>query len=192
MRFGPLQAPSNRTHTSKPIPGAASSRRKSRARHDSVRAHPSTGGSSSRAGNLSEGIVDVFLQQLFNGLSLGSILLLVALGLAFTFGLMGVINMAHGELIMIGAYMPYVLQQTVGGAPNDPLGLTFLVSIPVAFGVTALIGVGMEWSLIRFLYGRPLDTLLATWGVGLVLQQAARTTFGAPNVQVVSPIWLNG
>src|SRR6187402_3983129 len=103
-----------------------------------------------------------FILLVFNGLSIGSILLLVALGLAFSFGLMGVINMAHGELIMIGAYMPYVLQQMVGGAPNDPLGLTFLASIPVAFAVTGLIGVAMEWSLIRFLYGRPLDTLLAT------------------------------
>ena len=137
-------------------------------------------------------MLDVYLLQVFNGLSVGSILLLVALGLAFSFGLMGVINMAHGELIMIGAYMPYVLQQLVGGAANDPLGLTFLVSIPVAFAVTGLIGVGMECSLIRFLYGRPLDTLLATWGVGLVLQQAARSIFGAPNVQVVSPTWLNG
>ena len=137
-------------------------------------------------------MLDVYLLQVFNGLSVGSILLLVALGLAFSFGLMGVINMAHGELIMIGAYMPYVLQQLVGGAANDPLGLTFLVAIPVAFAVTGLIGVGMECSLIRFLYGRPLDTMLATWGVGLVLQQAARSIFGAPNVQVVSPTWLNG
>ena len=137
-------------------------------------------------------MLDVYLLQVFNGLSVGSILLLVALGLAFSFGLMGVINMAHGELIMIGAYMPYVLQQLVGGAANDPLGLTFLVAIPVAFAVTGLIGVGMECSLIRFLYGRPLDTLLATWGVGLMLQQAARSIFGAPNVQVVSPPWLNG
>jgi urea transport system permease protein len=128
----------------------------------------------------------------FNGLSVGSILLLVALGLAFSFGLMGVINMAHGEFIMIGAYAPYVLQQMVGGATNDPLGLTFLAAIPIAFAVTALLGMGLERSLIRFMYGRPLDTLLATWGVGLMLQQAARSIFGAPNVQVVSPPWLNG
>ena len=137
-------------------------------------------------------MVDVYLLQVFNGLSVGSILLLVALGLAFSFGLMGVINMAHGEFIMIGAYAPYVLQMMVGGAANDPYGLTFLLAIPVAFIVTALLGMGLERSLIRFLYGRPLDTLLATWGVGLMLQQAARSIFGAPNVQVVSPPWLNG
>jgi urea transport system permease protein len=137
-------------------------------------------------------VVDVYLLQVFNGLSVGSILLLVALGLAFSFGLMGVINMAHGEFIMIGAYAPYVLQQMVGGAANDPYGLTFVAAIPLAFLVSALLGVGLERSLIRFLYGRPLDTLLATWGVGLMLQQAARSIFGAPNVQVVSPPWLNG
>ncbi len=134
----------------------------------------------------------VYVLQLFNGVSVGSILLLVALGLAFSFGLMGVINMAHGEFIMIGAYVPFVLQQAIGGAANDPLGLTFLAAIPLAFGATALLGVGLEWSLVRFLYGRPLDTLLATWGVALMLQQAARSVFGAPNVQVVSPSWLNG
>jgi urea transport system permease protein len=137
-------------------------------------------------------VVEVYLSQVFNGLSVGSILLLVALGLAFSFGLMGVINMAHGEFIMIGAYAPYVLQQAVGGAQQDPYGLTFLAAIPLAFLVTALMGVGMEWALIRFMYGRPLDTLLATWGVGLMLQQLARSVFGAPNVQVVSPPWLNG
>jgi urea transport system permease protein len=137
-------------------------------------------------------VLDVYLLQVFNGLSVGSILLLVALGLAFSFGLMGVINMAHGEFIMIGAYAPYVLQTMVGGASNDPLGLTFLLAVPLAFVVTALIGIGLERSLVRFLYGRPLDTLLATWGVGLMLQQAARSIFGAPNVQVVSPSWLNG
>src|SRR5215208_6170212 len=136
--------------------------------------------------------MDATILQLFNGLSVGSILLMVSLGLAFSFGLMGVINMAHGEFIMIGAYAPYVLQQMVGGAANDPLGLTFLAAIPVAFLVTGLLGMGLERGLIRFLYGRPLDTLLATWGVGLMLQQAARSIFGAPNVQVVSPSWLNG
>ena len=137
-------------------------------------------------------VLDVYILQIFNGLSVGSILLLVALGLAFAFGLMGVINMAHGEFIMIGAYAPYVLQQAIGGAPNDPLGLTFVAAIPLAFLITALLGVVMERSLIRFLYGRPLDTLLATWGVGLMLQQAARSIFGAPNVQVVAPRWLDG
>jgi urea transport system permease protein len=120
-------------------------------------------------------------------------LLLIALGLAFAFGLMKVINMAHGELIMVGAYVTYVFQQAfadlLGG---NELGIWFLLAIPAAFLVTALLGLVLEVTLIRFLYGRPLDTLLATWGVGLVLQQAARSIFGAPNVQVTSPEWLNG
>jgi len=134
-----------------------------------------------------------WLLQAFNGLSLGSILLMISLGLAFSFGLMKVINMAHGEFIMLGAYVTYVFQNNfatmLGGLD---LGLWFLISIPVAFIVTGLLGILLEISLIRFLYGRPLDTLLATWGVGLVLQQATRSIFGAPNVQVVSPAWLSG
>src|SRR3954463_6079834 len=98
------------------------------------------------------GTMEIALSQLFNGLSIGSILLLVALGLAFSFGLMGVINMAHGEFIMIGAYAPYVLQTMTGGAANDPYGLTFLLAIPVAFVVTALLGMALERGLIRYLY----------------------------------------
>lgn len=133
------------------------------------------------------------LLQAFNGLSLSSILLLISLGLAFSFGLMNVINMAHGEFIMVGAYVTYLFQERfatlLGGTQ---FGLWFVLAIPVAFLVTGLLGLLLEMSLIRFLYGRPLDTLLATWGVGLVLQQAARSIFGAPNVQVVSPAWLNG
>ena len=131
--------------------------------------------------------------QLFNGLSLGSILLMVSLGLAFAFGLMGVINMAHGEFIMIGAYVAYVFQSLLasylGGV--EP-GIWFVLAIPAAFLISGLLGAVMEMTLIRHLYGRPLDTLLATWGVGLVLQQAARSIFGAPNVNVSSPIWLTG
>jgi urea transport system permease protein len=133
------------------------------------------------------------LQALFDGTSLGSILLLVALGLAFTFGLMNVINMAHGEFIMIGAYVTYVFQVTLAplmGSTGEGAG--FLLSIPAAFVVTALLGIVLETTFIRFLYGRPLDSLLATWGIGLILQQAARSIFGAPNVQVSSPAWLNG
>jgi urea transport system permease protein len=134
-----------------------------------------------------------WIPQIFNGLSLGSILLMISLGLAFSFGLMKVINMAHGEFIMIGAYVTFVFQnsfaQALGGID---LGIWFLLSIPIAFLITGLIGVLLEKSLIRFLYGRPLDTLLATWGVGLILQQAARSIFGAPNVQVTSPAWLDG
>ena len=127
----------------------------------------------------------IYLLQAFNGLSVGSILLLISLGLAFSFGLMNVINMAHGEMIMVGAYVAYVFGLAAG--PD-----LFLVAIPAAFLVAGAIGYLLEVALIRHLYGRPLDTLLATWGVGLVLQQAARSIVGAPNVQVVSPTWLNG
>lgn len=137
--------------------------------------------------------MDAIILQAFNGLSLGSILLLVSLGLAFAFGLMGVINMAHGEFIMVGAYMAYLFQQLfaslLGGVDA---GIWFLLAIPAAFLFAALLGLIMEVTLIRHLYGRPLDTLLATWGVGLILQQAARSIFGAPNVNVSSPAWLVG
>jgi urea transport system permease protein len=128
--------------------------------------------------------VEALANQLPIGLSIAAVLLLVALGLTFTFGQMGVINMAHGEFIMAGAYTAYLLQ-----------GLTsqsFLVALPVAFAVAGLMGLLLEWSLIRRFYGRPLDTLLLTWGVSLVLQQLARDLFGAPNVQVTAPGWLVG
>ncbi len=134
-----------------------------------------------------------WLLPIFNGISLGSILLMIALGLAFIFGLMNVINMAHGEFIMIGAYVTYVFQQNfaemLGGVEA---GVWFLLAIPAAFLITGLIGVAIESGLVRHLYGRPLDTLLATWGVALILRQLARSIFGAPNVQVTSPAWLNG
>jgi len=137
--------------------------------------------------------MSAWITQGFNGLSLGSILLMISLGLAFSFGLMKVINMAHGEFIMIGAYVTYVFQTAfatlLGGTD---LGIWFLLSIPAAFLVTGFFGILLEKGLIRFLYGRPLDTLLATWGVGLILQQTARSIFGAPNVQVTSPAWLDG
>ncbi len=137
--------------------------------------------------------MDVFLSQLFNGLSLGSILLLVALGLAFSFGLMNVINMAHGEFIMIGAYCAYVTQSHFSDwFGNAGLETYFLVALPLAFLIAGTMGMVLERTLIRLLYGRPLDTLLATWGVSLVLQQGARSIFGAPNVQVVAPTWLRG
>ncbi|MBM7570485.1 urea ABC transporter permease subunit UrtB [Aquibacillus albus] len=130
---------------------------------------------------------------LFNGLSLGSILLLIALGLAITFGLMNVINMAHGELIMIGAYVTYVMQNLfLNYAPQQYFDLYFILSIPIALLIAAGVGMILEFSLIRFLYRRPLDSLLATWGVGLMLQQLARSIFGAPNVGVQSPSFLNG
>ncbi|HEY3079967.1 MAG TPA: urea ABC transporter permease subunit UrtB [Chloroflexota bacterium] len=129
--------------------------------------------------------MSIYLLQAFNGLSVGSILLLISLGLTFSFGLMNVINMAHGEMIMIGAYVAYVLQLLAG-----PDG--FALAVPAAFLVAGGVGYLLEIGLIRHLYGRPLDTLLATWGVGLVLQQGARGLFGAQNVQVIAPSWLNG
>ncbi|MEU8002032.1 urea ABC transporter permease subunit UrtB [Catellatospora sp. NPDC049111] len=124
----------------------------------------------------------VILGQLFTGVSIGAVLLLIALGLALTFGQMNVINMAHGEFIMAGAYTTYVLQQTITDA-----GLSLLVALPIAFAVAGAMGVLLEWALIRRLYTRPLDTLLVTWGVSLMLQQLARDVFGAPNVQTAAP-----
>ncbi|MFA7295588.1 MAG: urea ABC transporter permease subunit UrtB [Dehalococcoidia bacterium] len=137
--------------------------------------------------------MDVVLAQLFNGLSYGSILLLVAVGLAFSFGLMNVINMAHGEFIMVGAYTAFLLEQLFT-AVLGPIGVDayFLVAIPIAFVIAGAMGMLLERTLIRRLYGRPLDTLLATWGVSLLLQQGARSLFGAQNVQVTVPSWLRG
>ncbi|WP_168123353.1 urea ABC transporter permease subunit UrtB [Paenibacillus sp. HB172176] len=137
--------------------------------------------------------MELYVLQLFNGLSISSILLLVALGLSITFGLMKVINMAHGELIMIGAYSTYLTQNLFKDyLPHSMFDWYFALAIPASFAVAFCIGYILELSLIRFLYGRPLDSLLATWGVGLVLQQLARTIFGAPNVAVTSPSWLDG
>lgn len=139
--------------------------------------------------------METVLVQLFNGLSIGSILLLAALGLGFSFGLMKVINMAHGEFIMVGAYVTYffqtILAPQIGGADAPKQGLFFLISIVAAFFVTGALGLLLERFLIRHLYGRPTDTLLATWGVGLMLQQIARS-YDARNVPVVAPEWLNG
>jgi len=135
-------------------------------------------------------VSSLFLQA-FNGLSLASILLLISLGLAFSFGLMNVINMAHGEFIMAGAYVTFLFGRlNTQGILGD--GSWFVLAIVAAFVITGVLGFLLEISIIRHLYGRPLDTLLATWGVGLMLQQAARTIFGAPNVQVSSPPWLDG
>ncbi len=128
------------------------------------------------------------METLFFGLSMGSVLLLVATGLAITFGVMGVINMAHGELIMLGAYTTYVVQQLM----PDHIGLSILVAIPAAFLVSALVGVVIERGVIRFLHGRPLETLLATFGISLVLQQAVRTIFSPLNRQVSTPDWMSG
>ena len=132
------------------------------------------------------------LGVLFTGASLGSILLLVALGLAITYGLMGVINMAHGELMMIGAYATYVVQNLFKQYLPGLFDGYILVAIPAAFLTSALVGAVLERTVIRWLYGRPLETLLATWGISLILMQTVRTLFGAQNVGVENPSWLSG
>jgi urea transport system permease protein len=129
---------------------------------------------------------------MFTGLSLGSILLLAALGLAITYGLMGVINMAHGELIMIGAYATYVVQGLFRSYLPGAFDWYLIAAIPVAFMASALVGAALERSVIRFLYGRPLETLLATWGISLMLMQLVRSIFGAQNVGVENPSWMSG
>ncbi len=133
-----------------------------------------------------------WLGQAFSGLSLGSILLLAALGLAITYGLLGVINMAHGEMLMLGAYAAWLTQQ--GFAQFAPQWLAFypLVALPVAFFLTAAVGMALERTVIRHLYGRPLETLLATWGISLMLIQLVRMLFGAQNLEVANPAWLSG
>lgn len=133
------------------------------------------------------------LGVLFTGASLGSILLLAALGLAITYGLMGVINMAHGELIMIGAYATYVMQVLFQRyLPDSAFGWYLVAAVPVSFLASALVGAVLERGVIRFLYGRPLETLLATWGISLVLIQTVRSLFGAQNVGVENPSWMSG
>ena len=130
--------------------------------------------------------------NLFSGLSLGSILLLAALGLAITYGLMGVINMAHGEFLMIGAYVTFLTQGLFRNYFPDAFALYVLAAIPLAFLITGAIGVILERTVLRWLYGRPLETLLTTWGVSLLLIQGCRTIFGAQNVEVENPFWLSG
>jgi urea transport system permease protein len=132
------------------------------------------------------------LGVIFTGISLGSILLLVALGLAITYGLMGVINMAHGELMMIGAYATYVVQNLFRAYLPAAFDYYVMLAIPASFLAAALVGAVMERSVIRWLYGRPLETLLATWGISLMLQQLVRSIFGAQNVPVENPAWLSG
>ena len=128
------------------------------------------------------------LETTFFGLSLGSVLLLAAIGLAITFGVMGVINMAHGELIMLGAYTTYLIQ----AALPQFIDWSLLLAVPAAFLVSGLFGIAIERGVIRFLYGRPLETLLATFGVSLILQQLVRTTISAQNVPVANPSWMSG
>ena len=132
------------------------------------------------------------LGALFTGASLGSILLLVALGLAITYGLMGVINMAHGELMMIGAYATYMVQAAFRKYLPDAFDAYLLLAVPLSFLSSAFVGALLERSILRHLYGRPLETLLATWGISLVLMQAVRSLFGAQNVGVENPSWMSG
>lgn len=132
------------------------------------------------------GDMAILAGQLFNGISVASILLLTALGLALSFGLMNVINMAHGEMLMVGGYFSYLACRIVHGPTS------FFFALALAFVGAALLGALLELTVIRWLYGRPLDTLLATWGVSLILQQAARSLFGAIGVEVVAPHWLSG
>jgi urea transport system permease protein len=138
------------------------------------------------------GVLTAVVETAFQGLSLASILLLMALGLAVVFGLMGVINMAHGELMALGAYATFVVQNVFRAWWPDRVDAYFLVAIPVAFVVAAAVGLVLERGLVRFLYGRPLETLLLTWGASLVIQQGLRLWFGAANVDVSAPRWLSG
>lgn len=128
------------------------------------------------------------LENLFFGLSLGSVLVLAAIGLAITFGVMGVINMAHGELIMIGAYTTYVIQLLM----PEHIGVSVLIAIPAAFIVSGAVGIAIERGVIRFLYGRSLETLLATFGISLILQQTVRSIFSPLNRSVETPAWMSG
>ncbi|MDB5906944.1 MAG: urea transporter permease [Massilia sp.] len=130
--------------------------------------------------------------NLFYGISLGSVLLLAAMGLAITFGLMGIINMAHGELLMIGAYTTYVCQTLFRKFLPGALDLYLVAALPAAFLVAGAVGMVLERTVIRWLYGRPLETLLATWGISLILMQLVRTLFGAQNVEVANPSWMSG
>jgi urea transport system permease protein len=132
------------------------------------------------------------LGSIFQGLSLGSVLLLAAIGLAITFGVMGVINMAHGEMVMIGAYVTFMIQEVFRSVAPEYFGLSLALAVPAAFLASGCLGVLMERSVIRWLYGRPLETLLATWGISLILQQAVRTIFGPTNREVGNPEWMSG
>ena len=132
------------------------------------------------------------VQNAWYGISLGSVLLLAAIGLAITFGVMGVINMAHGEMVMIGAYVTFVVQDIIRTRNPALFDYSLAIAIPLSFLVAGCIGILIERCIIRLLYGRPLETLLATWGLSLILQQAVRTTFGPNNREVGNPSWMSG
>ncbi len=132
------------------------------------------------------------VQNLWYGLSLGSVLLLAAIGLAITFGVMGVINMAHGEMVMLGAYTTFVVQEIIRQKFPGLFDYSLAIALPLAFIVAGAVGILIERTVIRFLYGRPLETLLATWGISLVIQQAVRVAFGPTNKEVGNPSWMSG
>ena len=132
------------------------------------------------------------VKNIWFGISLGSVLLLASIGLAITFGVMGVINMAHGELVMLGAYTTFAVQEVFRASFGGSIEYSLFVAVPAAFFVAGGVGVAIERGVIRFLYGRPLETLLATWGVSLILQQAVRVIFGPSNVEVATPDWMSG
>jgi len=132
------------------------------------------------------------LQNVWYGLSLSSVLLLAAIGLAITFGVMGVINMAHGEMVMLGAYTTFTVQETIRQNFPGLFDYSLAIALPLAFLVTALVGIAIERGVIRWLYGRPLETLLATWGLSLVIQQAVRSVYGPTNREVGNPSWMSG
>lgn len=132
------------------------------------------------------------VQNIWYGISLGSVLLLAAIGLAITFGTMGVINMAHGEMVMLGAYTTFVVQELIRTYMPELFGASLFIALPLAFLVAGAVGILIERLVIRFLYGRPLETLLATWGLSLILQQAVRTVFGPTNREVGTPAWMSG
>jgi len=132
------------------------------------------------------------VQDAWYGLSLGSVLLLAAIGLAITFGVMGVINMAHGEMVMLGAYVTFVVQELIRTRNPALFDYSLIIAVPLAFLVSGAVGIVIERTIIRFLYGRPLETLLATWGLSLILQQAVRTAFGPNNREVGNPSWMSG
>jgi urea transport system permease protein len=132
------------------------------------------------------------VQNAWYGISLGSVLLLAAIGLAITFGVMGVINMAHGEMVMLGAYTTFVVQEVIRAQNPALFDYSLVFAVPLAFLVAGICGVLIERSIIRFLYGRPLETLLATWGLSLIIQQAVRTIFGPSNRDVGAPSWMSG
>lgn len=133
-----------------------------------------------------------FIGNLFQGVSLGSVLLLASIGLSITFGVMGVINMAHGEMVMLGAYTTFLVQELFRNLMPEAFDYSLLVAIPAAFLVAALFGILVERGIIRFLYTRPLETLLATWGISLILQQLVRSIFGPTNQEVGNPSWMSG